>query len=161
MTNKWFVICRYINFSISQKNSHDLMFISMEFSLKLSSLFSVDTENPVVSCIADITRTVPIVSSGTAVFWTEPTATDNSGVVSLQQRSHAPGDFFAPGTTQVTYIFIDPSGLRGNCVFTVTINRGNSILVYSLLLLTLVYILNCRQTHHSLLSHYPYMGANI
>ncbi|XP_071824330.1 uncharacterized protein [Apostichopus japonicus] len=86
-------------------------------------IIEVDDTPPDVTCIQDITRIVTIDSTGTTVFWTEPTATDNSGVVSLQSRSHAPGEFFSPGTTQVTYIFADPSGNTAPCTFTVIVIR--------------------------------------
>ncbi|XP_071824325.1 uncharacterized protein [Apostichopus japonicus] len=92
------------------------------------SVVEVDDTPPDVTCIQDITRTVTIDSTGTTVFWTEPTATDNSGVVSLQSRSHAPGDFFSPGTTQVTYIFVDPSGQTAFCIFTVTVTPEDNVL---------------------------------
>ncbi|XP_071821997.1 hyalin-like [Apostichopus japonicus] len=87
----------------------------------------VNDTPPDVTCIQDITRIVTIDSTGTTVSWTEPTATDNSGVVSLQSRSHAPGDFFSPGTTQVTYIFVDPSGQTANCIFTVTVTPEDNV----------------------------------
>ncbi|PIK36144.1 hyalin [Apostichopus japonicus] len=82
---------------------------------------------PDVTCIQDITRIVTIDSTGITVFWTEPTAADNSGVVSLQSRSHAPGDFFSPGTTQVIYIFVDPSGNTAFCIFTVTVTTVDEV----------------------------------
>ncbi|PIK56482.1 putative hyalin [Apostichopus japonicus] len=91
------------------------------------SIFTINDTPPDVTCIQDITRIVTIDSTGTTVSWTEPTATDNSGVVSLQSRSHAPGDFFSPGTTQVTYIFVDPSGQTANCIFTVTVTPEDNV----------------------------------
>ncbi|XP_071844152.1 uncharacterized protein [Apostichopus japonicus] len=87
----------------------------------------VDDTPPDVTCIQDITRIVTIDSTGITVFWTEPTAADNSGVVSLQSRSHAPGDFFSQGTTQVTYIFVDPSGNNAFCIFTVTVTTEDNV----------------------------------
>ncbi|PIK34618.1 putative hyalin, partial [Apostichopus japonicus] len=92
------------------------------------SVVEVDDTPPDVTCIQDITRIVTIDSTGTTVSWTEPTATDNPGVVSLQSRSHAPGDFFSPGTTQVTYIFVDPSGQTAFCIFTVTVTPEDNVL---------------------------------
>ncbi|PIK52768.1 hypothetical protein BSL78_10343 [Apostichopus japonicus] len=87
----------------------------------------IDDTPPDVTCIQDITRIVTIDSTGITVSWTEPTAADNSGVVSLQSRSHAPGDFFSPGTTQVTYIFVDPSGQTAFCIFTVTVTPEDNV----------------------------------
>ncbi len=53
--------------------------------------------------------------------WTEPTATDNSGVVTLSQRTHAPGSFFVVGTTAVTYTYVDGSGNSAQCTFDVRV----------------------------------------
>lgn len=58
------------------------------------------------------------------MFFAEPTSTDNSGVVSLQQRSHAPGSFFMIGATVVTYIFVDAAGNTAECTFTITVVEG-------------------------------------
>ena len=44
-----------------------------------------------------------------SVYWTEPTAFDNSGVQTLTS-SHQPGDVFAVGNTTVTYTATDASG---------------------------------------------------
>ncbi|PIK34616.1 hyalin [Apostichopus japonicus] len=101
-------------------------FSECDFSFTVQ-VFSVDDTPPDVTCIQDITRIVTIDSTGTTVSWTEPTATDTSGVVSLQSRSHAPGDFFSPGTTQVTYIFVDPSGQTAFCIFTVTVTPEDTV----------------------------------
>ena len=61
---------------------------------------------------------------GTTVLWTEPTATDNSGVVNLASRSRAPGSFFVVGNTQVTYVFVDGNGNRATCTFAVNVLEG-------------------------------------
>ena len=85
------------------------------------SLFSADNSAPVVSAIDDITRTIPAGLGATTVTWTEPTATDNSGSVSLQSRSHAPGSLFPVGTTTVTYTFVDSSGSTASTSFNVVV----------------------------------------
>ncbi|XP_038067480.1 mucin-19-like isoform X4 [Patiria miniata] len=78
----------------------------------------------VLNCPGSITQ--PIASSQTtaAVSWTEPTATDNNGVVRRSWRSHAPNTAFPVGTTQVTYQWIDPSNAnsQAQCMFTVTVS---------------------------------------
>ena len=56
--------------------------------------------------------------------WNEPTASDNSGVVSLASRTHAPGAFFAVGNTDVTYRFVDGSGNSASCTFTISVEEG-------------------------------------
>ncbi|XP_072049429.1 uncharacterized protein [Amphiura filiformis] len=81
----------------------------------------VDTIPPVISCIHNISQTVNNGVGGTTVNWTEPTATDNSGTVTLATRSHNPGSFFPVGTTNVTYKFVDGSNNSANCTFNVSV----------------------------------------
>ncbi|XP_071488833.1 hyalin-like [Diadema antillarum] len=83
---------------------------------------TVDTTPPVPTCPPDITRTVELGVSGVQVSWTEPTATDISGVVSIQSRTSNSGDFFFVGTTDVIYTFVDGSQNSASCTFTVTVN---------------------------------------
>ena len=52
--------------------------------------------------------------------WTEPNATDNSGVVTVSS-SNTPGLRFYIGSTNVTYTAIDPSGNRATSTFKVTV----------------------------------------
>ena len=54
------------------------------------------------------------------VTWTPPTATDNSGMVTLTSDNN-PGHSFAIGTTQVTYNATDGSGNLATCSFNVTV----------------------------------------
>ncbi len=61
------------------------------------------------------------VSSATAVVtWNEPTASDNSGSVTLTS-SHSSGDTFPIGETTVTYTATDEAGNQIEDTFTVTI----------------------------------------
>ena len=85
---------------------------------------SVDNTPPTITPLNDITRTIPIGTGGTTVSWTEPTATDDSGTATLQQRTNAPGSFFPVGTTQVTYTFGDPSGNTASISFNVNVIEG-------------------------------------
>ena len=62
-----------------------------------------------------------------SVMWTEPTATDNSGMTPTVTQSHQPGDSFLVGTTQVTYTFTDIAGNEAMCSFTVTIGNLHSL----------------------------------
>eukprot|EP00057_Strongylocentrotus_purpuratus_P029685 XP_011684159.1 PREDICTED: hyalin [Strongylocentrotus purpuratus] len=85
------------------------------------NVIEVDTTPPVVTVPSTtITRQVEVGSSGVNVFYTEPTATDNSGQAILTSRTNQPGDFFPVGQTTVTYTFQDPSGNPASA--TVTIN---------------------------------------
>ena len=85
---------------------------------------AVDSIPPTVSCIDDFTRSIGLNLGGASVSWFEPTASDNSGVVSLASRTHAPGAFFAVGNTDVTYRFVDGSGNGASCTFTISVEEG-------------------------------------
>ncbi len=85
---------------------------------------TVDDIPPVVLCIDDISKTIPLGVGGYTMSWNEPTATDNSGQVSLSSRSHSPGSYFSTGSTQVTYIFSDAAGNTASCIFAVTVIEG-------------------------------------
>ena len=67
-------------------------------------------------------------SQGTPVRWTEPTAMTRDGtVIPPMFQTHYPGTYFYPGTTLVTYIFMDTTGPEGyvsKCTFTVTVRLG-------------------------------------
>ena len=77
-------------------------------------------------CVDDVSTTIPLNQGGTTVTWIEPTATDNSGTVTISSQSHAPGDFFATGVTSVTYVFVDPSGNGVSCIFSVDVVEGKA-----------------------------------
>ncbi|XP_033099723.1 uncharacterized protein LOC117103263, partial [Anneissia japonica] len=80
-----------------------------------------DMEDPDISyCPANITLPTDEGAGDRVVYWTEPTATDNSGNVSIT-RSHTNGSTFDLGDTTVMYNFSDPSGNTATCEFTVTI----------------------------------------
>ena len=107
---------------LSDKNNDEMLFEG--FRIRWSS---ADNVPPVVSCIDDIIETSPSgVSTGVVVNFEEPTATDNSGIVTLASRSHASGSFFLLGFTRVTYIFRDPSGNSGSCSFNVQVAAGKT-----------------------------------
>nr|XP_054775414.1 hyalin-like [Lytechinus pictus] len=84
---------------------------------------TTDNVDPVITgCPDNINIAIPIGSTGVAVTWTEPTATDNSGVVPTSTSTRSPGDVFSVGTTQVSYTFTDGSGNNAFCIFTVSIS---------------------------------------
>ena len=83
-----------------------------------------DTEPPVITgCPANIT----LPAGQSIANWTEPTATDNSGLAPLVNKSHEPGSDFAEESTEVSYTFTDASGNAAQCVFTVTKTMGEHI----------------------------------
>ena len=57
------------------------------------------------------------------ISWTEPHATDNSGVEPKVRRvGKKPGDVFPEGIHSVKYIFTDDSGNTVECSFQVTVS---------------------------------------
>ncbi len=77
-------------------------------------------------CPEDIDRETPIGNStgGAVITYLEPLATDNSGVVTIDSRSHTPGLFFNTGITQVVYVFVDPTGNSATCSFSILVREG-------------------------------------
>ena len=58
------------------------------------------------------------------VYWQEPTATDNSGVLSSVTSTRRSGDIFSvPGTYEVLYTAKDESGNEAICSFRITLRR--------------------------------------
>ena len=58
------------------------------------------------------------------VYWQEPTATDNSGVMPSVSSVRRSGDLFAvPSLSEVLYIAKDESGNEATCSFRVTLKR--------------------------------------
>ncbi len=89
--------------------------------------FSADGIPPVVEDRPDIIITVELGTATAAqASWQEPTATDNSGTVTLVSRTSTPGSFFPLGTSPVTYTFEDPSGNRASTTFNVIVQTGKS-----------------------------------
>lgn len=81
-------------------------------------------EAPVVSCGDDITVEAPRGSTGISVTFPPCTGVDNSGTTFLLSQSHQSGQLFQFGTTTVTFLFSDPSGLVGQGSFNITVNEG-------------------------------------
>ena len=65
--------------------------------------------------------------SATTVSWTEPTAVDESGNVTLVVKTHSAGQMFRVGSTTVMYMFADSSNNIASCTFVVTINHGKHV----------------------------------
>ena len=91
---------------------------------KLFSVVTIDPIPPMVNgCPDSMTRNIAFGSQTLSVFWTEPTATDNTGGQVTTFQTHRPGDLFPVGTTQVTYTFTDNAGNRAQCMFDITGNN--------------------------------------
>ncbi|XP_033097160.1 mucin-12-like [Anneissia japonica] len=81
----------------------------------------VDIDPPVITgCPSDVVVTASLGETSTAVTWTPPTASDNSGTP-VVVPSHNPGDTFEAGSTAVIYTAIDSSGNHDTCSFTVNV----------------------------------------
>jgi hypothetical protein len=78
-----------------------------------------DTENPTITCPADIT-VFTTNSNGTAVTFTLPSGADNCGVQSVVP-SQASGSNFPIGTTAVTLTVTDIHDNTSQCSFNVTV----------------------------------------
>jgi gliding motility-associated-like protein len=80
-----------------------------------------DAIAPVFSnCPTDI-RVSESAGCGANVNWTAPSVTDNCAGTLALTSDHVAGDFFAVGTTVVTYSATDVAGNRATCSFTVTV----------------------------------------
>ncbi|WP_324719455.1 HYR domain-containing protein [Salinimicrobium sp. HB62] len=83
-----------------------------------------DTTDPVfTNCPSEEIIVVNDVGQcGAIVNYSEPTATDDSGAVDIVRTDGpAPGEFFAVGTTTVTYTATDDAGNSASCSFTITV----------------------------------------
>jgi hypothetical protein len=81
-----------------------------------------DTENPVISCPANITVTATG-PGGTVVNYSNPTFSDNCTGSVLSQTAGLPsGSTFPIGVTTNTFLVTDASGNTNTCSFTVTVS---------------------------------------
>ncbi|XP_033626670.1 uncharacterized protein LOC117289582 isoform X36 [Asterias rubens] len=96
------------------------------FTVTVTSGSGGDTTPPVITnCPLTVSGvTDPGLNTGKA-SWTEPQATDNSGLPVRVARSHFPESTFPLGQTEVQYIFTDTSDNQAICAFTVTITGGS------------------------------------
>ena len=85
-----------------------------------------DTIPPTITgCPGTLTFPTDAGSNTAVATWTEPTATDNSGISPTRLQTHRSGESFSVGQTEVTYIFTDQAGNAATCSFTVT---GNDVI---------------------------------
>ena len=103
-----------------------LFFIVYEIIRQELCSFCADAEDPVISgCPEDVSgNTDPGAATGT-VSWTEPTATDNSGIQTLTSN-YNPGDSFPIGVATVTYTSTDEAGNAASCTFDVLVTGAFS-----------------------------------
>ena len=106
---------------------------SLNLSILLVLHRSVDGTPPVITGPngssntpgPDFRATTTCNSGGTTVNFPEPTATDNSGTVTLLRRTPEQGSFFPVGSTEVTYVFVDPTGNTATYSFNVVVEEGS------------------------------------
>ena len=60
------------------------------------------------------------------VNWTEPAATDNSGILLTISSNHKPFERFNQGTHVITYTTADQSGNKAICTFTIDVRGKNN-----------------------------------
>ncbi|XP_072045211.1 hyalin-like isoform X2 [Amphiura filiformis] len=84
----------------------------------------VDTQPPeIINCPSDVHKYVPIGTSKVLIRWNEPSASDNSGYVTIRSASHRPGDLFPIGSTLVSYTYVDGSNNSISCNFTISVSQ--------------------------------------
>ncbi len=79
-----------------------------------------DTEDPMLTCPADIVVSNDDGECGASVNWASPIPVDNCGA-EITANTHSPGDFFPIGTTTVTYTTVNSEGLELTCSFDITV----------------------------------------
>lgn len=98
---------------------------SFAFTCCSGTLFQTDISPPDFgnSCPDTIVEYADRNSVLKRINWTEPHATDNSGVTpTVQHVGKNPGDIFPEGIHSVKYIFTDDSGNKAECTFAVTVS---------------------------------------
>ena len=82
-----------------------------------------DTENPAITCPADITTSNDPGDCSAVVTYTTPVGTDNcTGVTTTQTAGLPSGSTFPVGTTTNTFEVTDAAGNTATCSFDVTVN---------------------------------------
>ncbi len=83
-----------------------------------------DTEDPLISCPADITIGTGPGATNTVVTWTTPLIRDNCMVNTVTSTSNS-GDTFPVGVSTVAYTVTDDSGNTATCDFLITVVNSN------------------------------------
>ncbi|XP_071845663.1 uncharacterized protein [Apostichopus japonicus] len=92
------------------------------FVVAVSVETPIDRIPPTISgCQQLVQEVVPPGVGGTNVFFTPPTATDNSNLPVTVTSSRNSGDFFQLGATPVVFTFTDAAGNSNTCSFSVTV----------------------------------------
>ncbi|MBK7130180.1 MAG: HYR domain-containing protein [Crocinitomicaceae bacterium] len=82
-----------------------------------------DTQNPAITCPANITQSNDLNVCGATITYATPVGTDNcAGPITALTAGQASGTVFPIGTTTVTYEVTDASLNTSTCSFSVTVN---------------------------------------
>ncbi len=109
-----------------------VFFILHSFHIPIPAL-PEDTTPPLVTfCPNDIEETASPGTNSAYVTWTEPRATDDSGVTPLFFKNYESGMFFDVGSTLVEYRILDNAGNVATCSFVVTVSGKLLVLCNSL-----------------------------
>ncbi|XP_072018035.1 hyalin-like [Amphiura filiformis] len=76
----------------------------------------------ILDCPDDVQVQAEAGSTSIAVLWTEPTATDDSGILPTRIRTHSPGASFNAGSIPIRYTFTDPAGNTASCTFNIVVS---------------------------------------
>ena len=75
-------------------------------------------------CPSYVSANIELGTTEIPVHWITPTASDESGKVTLVELTHSPGENFAIGQTWVSYTFVDEANNTATCSFMVTVTEG-------------------------------------
>lgn len=86
-----------------------------------------DTENPAISCPANINQNVDAGTCSAVVTWVAPVGTDNcAGPTTTQTGGPASGSTFPVGSTTITYEVSDGAGNTATCSFDVIVTDNEN-----------------------------------
>ena len=94
-------------------------FVSLKYLFLSHHMLYADNESPTFeNTVSNITQNTDANQPHATVTWSEPSASDNSGSVTLTS-DYSSGDTFPIGGTSVTYTATDPSG--NTATFSITV----------------------------------------
>src|SRR5712671_2920159 len=108
----------------AQQRSLGLPLTLLEITRRVQTVTVNDTENPTISCPANITVYLPLNTSSTStvVNYQTPVGNDNCpGATTTQTAGLPSGASFPVGTTTNTFRVTDAAGNHTDCSFTVTV----------------------------------------
>ena len=105
-----------------------MLYLTIFFILSIF-FSSTDNEDPIITGCNDVTVTAQPGNTTTRAYWTPPTATDNSGQVTVVGNAN-PGDEFAVGTTSIGYLATDGSNNQAMCAVNVIVRGKFDVCVF-------------------------------